>query len=121
VPRHCARPSAGRSGASRTACSRASSTATSGRWTSRSALRACDIHAGRSLEAWEHYLRVGAESRVFGRVLLWGSTVEGEHGWRAACARPVEIFVPAAVTEPVDGLQAYGVPVRLPLREAVPA
>jgi hypothetical protein len=63
----------------------------------------CGIHAGRTLEAWEHYLRVGAEARVFGRVLLWGATVEGEHGWRAACARPVEIFVPAAVTEAVDG------------------
>ena len=81
----------------------------------------CGIHAGRTLEAWEHYLRVGAEARVFGRVLLWGATVEGEHGWRAACARPVEIVVPAAVTEAVDGLNAYGVPVRLPLREAVPA
>ena len=43
---------------------------------------------------WEHYLHVGAESRVFGRVLLWGATVEGTHGWRAARARPVEIFVP---------------------------
>ena len=81
----------------------------------------CGIHAGRTLEAWEHYLRVGPEARVFGRVLLWGATVEGEHGWRAACARPVEIFVPAAVTEPVDGLKAYGVPVRLPFRETVPA
>src|SRR5690242_19430134 len=78
----------------------------------------CGIHAGRTLEAWEHYLRVSAEARVFGRVLLWGATVEGEHGWRAACARPVEIVVPAAVTEAVDGLNAYGVPVRLPLRES---
>jgi len=81
----------------------------------------CGIHAGRTLEAWEHYLRVGAEGRVFGRVLLWGATVEGEHGWRAACARPVAIFVPAAVTEAVEGLEAYGVPVRLPFREAAPA
>ena len=81
----------------------------------------CGIHAGRDLAAWEHYLRVGRESRVFGRVLLWGSTVEGEHGWRAACARPVEIFVPAAVTEATDGLAAYGVPVHEPTREAVPA
>jgi hypothetical protein len=81
----------------------------------------CGIHAGRELAAWEHYLRVGAEARVFGRVLLWGATVEGEHGWRSACARPVEIFVPAAVTVPVDALEGYGVPVRLLLREAVPA
>jgi hypothetical protein len=81
----------------------------------------CGIHAGRDLAAWEHYLRVGRDSRVFGRVLLWGSTVEGEHGWRAASARPVEIFVPAAVTVATDGLAAYGVPVHEPLREAVPA
>lgn len=81
----------------------------------------CGIHAGRDLAAWEHYLRVGRESRVFGRVLLWGSTVEGEHGWRAACARPVEIFVPAAVTVATDGLAAYGVPVHEPTRVAVPA
>jgi hypothetical protein len=81
----------------------------------------CGIHAGRDLAAWEHYLRVGAESRVFGRVLLWGATVEGTHGWRAAAARPVEIFVPAAVTERVDGLGAYGVPVHLPAREVVAA
>jgi hypothetical protein len=56
-------------------------------------------------------------------VLLWGATVEGAHGWRAACARPVEIFVPAAVTEPIEGLEAYGVPVHLvaPAEELVPA
>jgi hypothetical protein len=81
----------------------------------------CGIHAGRELAAWEHYLRVGAGSRVFGRVLLWGATVEGVHGWRAACARPVEIFVPAAVTEPIEGLEAYGVPIHLPARETVAA
>jgi hypothetical protein len=83
----------------------------------------CGIHAGRELEAWEHYLAVGAEERVFGRVLLWGATVEGTHGWRAACARPVEIFVPSAVEVPTDGLCAYGVPVHVlePIREAVPA
>jgi len=71
----------------------------------------------------EHYLHVGIESRVFGRVLLWGATVEGAHGWRAACARPVEIFVPSAVTEPVEGLEAYGVPVHVlePVEAAVPA
>ncbi len=83
----------------------------------------CGIHAGRELAAWEHYLHVGVESRVFGRVLLWGATVEGAHGWRAACARPVEIFVPSAVTEPVEGLEAYGVPVHVlePVEAAVPA
>jgi hypothetical protein len=74
----------------------------------------CGIHAGRELGAWDHYLHVDAEHRVFGRVLLWGSTLEGVHGWRAAEARPVEIFVPSAVTnqeEVAEGLRAYGVPV----------
>ena len=82
----------------------------------------CGIHAGRELGAWDHYLAIDAESRVFGRVLLWGSTLEGAHGWRAAEARPVEIFVPSAVTnqeEVAEGLRAYGVPVHVPLREEV--
>jgi hypothetical protein len=84
----------------------------------------CGIHAGRTLDAWEHYLRVGAESRVFGRVLLWGATVEGRLGWRAARALPVEIFVPSAVERPeevAEALSAYGVPVHMlePAREAV--
>jgi hypothetical protein len=84
----------------------------------------CGIHAGRELGAWDHYLAIDAENRVFGRVLLWGSTLEGAHGWRAAQARPVEIFVPPAVTNPeqvAEGLFAYGVPVHrlVPLREEV--
>jgi hypothetical protein len=76
----------------------------------------CGIHAGRTLEAWDHYLAVDAQSRVFGRVLLWGSVLEGAEGWRAAFARPVEIFVPSAVragAAVADGLRAYGVPVHL--------
>src|SRR5205814_2781898 len=84
----------------------------------------CGIHVGRELGAWDHYLAIDAESRVFGRVLLWGSTLEGTHGWRAAEARPVEIFVPPAVKnqeEVAEGLRAYSVPVHLlvPLREEV--
>ncbi len=84
----------------------------------------CGIHAGRELGAWDHYLQIEPEARVFGRVLLWGSTLEGAHGWRAAQARPVEIFVPIAVTnqeEVAAGLRAYGVPVHVltPLREEV--
>jgi hypothetical protein len=76
----------------------------------------CGIHAGRELSAWEHYLSVDAETRVFGRVLLWGATIEGSAGWRAAFAAPVEIFVPAAVTEAAEvahGLAAYGIPVHV--------
>ena len=74
-------------------------------------------------ERFLHNVECGAEARVFGRVLLWGATVEGTHGWRAACARPVEIFVPSAVIEPVEGLEAYGVPVHVleRLEAAVPA
>jgi hypothetical protein len=76
----------------------------------------CGIHAGRELSAWGHYLSVGEEERVFGRVLLWGTTIEGTAGWRAACAAPVEIFVPAAAAnaeEVAAGLGVYGVPVRV--------
>jgi hypothetical protein len=84
----------------------------------------CGIHAGRELGAWDHYLAIDAETRVFGRVLLWGSTLEGAHGWRGAQARPVEIFVPPAVTnqeEVADGLRAYGVRVHVlaPIGEEV--
>ena len=86
----------------------------------------CGIHAGRELTEWAHYLNVGSESRVFGRVLLWGSTVEGAHGWRAAFARPAEIVVPRVVTdgpEVAEALRVYGVPVRRlePIRDLVPA
>jgi len=86
----------------------------------------CGVHAGRDLAAWDHYLAVGSEARVFGRVLLWGSTIQGAHGWRAAFARPVEIFVPPAVEGPrevAEALCRYGVPVHVlePIREAVPA
>jgi hypothetical protein len=76
----------------------------------------CGIHAGRELAAWEHYLSVEAGNRVFGRVLLWGSTIEASAGWRAERARPVEIFVPAAVEDApavAAGLSDYGVPVHL--------
>jgi hypothetical protein len=74
----------------------------------------CGLHAGRELAAWEHYLTVGDGDRVFGRVLLWGATIEGSAGWRAAQARPVEIFVPATVPDSAavaDGLREYDVPV----------
>ncbi len=86
----------------------------------------CGIHAGRELGAWDHYLAVGAEERVFGRVLLWGAVLEGARAWRGALARPVEIFVPPAVEnadDVADALRAYGVRVHVlePIVEAVPA
>ena len=76
----------------------------------------CGIHAGRELSAWEHYLAVDVASRVFGRVLLWGATIEGRAGWRAARGCPVEIFVPSTVHDAAEvtaGLAAYGVPVHV--------
>jgi hypothetical protein len=77
----------------------------------------CGIHAGRELSAWEHYLAVEPRTRVFGRVLLWGATIEGREGWRAARACPVEIFVPEAVEDArevaVDLAAPYGVPVHV--------
>jgi hypothetical protein len=86
----------------------------------------CGIHAGRELRAWEHYLAVGAEARVFGRVLLWGAVLEGASAWRGELARPVEIFVPPAVVnaeEVAEALSSYGVPVTLlaPVGEPVTA
>lgn len=77
----------------------------------------CGIHAGRDLSAWEHYLAVESNTRVFGRVLLWGATIEGHEGWRAARACPVEIFVSEVVEDARDvGAElaaAYGVPVHV--------
>ena len=88
----------------------------------------CGIHAGKSLGAWQHYLKVGGD-RVFGRALLLGDRVEGNVGWRAAAAYPLEIYVPAALEDAEDiaaGLAVYGVPVEVvgapaPVKEAVAA
>jgi hypothetical protein len=55
---------------------------------------------------------------VIGRVLLWGTVIEAEHGWRATHAYPERIFVPRVrgtfsdeEYRIADGLGAYGVPV----------
>jgi hypothetical protein len=74
----------------------------------------CGIHAAKELEEWSLYLRVASADRVFGRVLLWGSVLEGERGWRGSLAYPLSIVVPAAVPDGeavAQGLLAYGVPV----------
>ena len=79
------------------------------------ALCECGIHAARSLAAWRHYLSVGHD-RVFGRVLLWDGIVEGELGWRAAAAYPLEIRVPARLEQAEEiaaALAVYGVPVEV--------
>jgi hypothetical protein len=83
----------------------------------------CGIHAAKELPEWSHYLRVGSGERVFGRVLVWGSLVEGKRGWRGAFAYPASIVVPAAVhdAEAVgEGLLAYGVPVEIAVRPSPP-
>jgi hypothetical protein len=75
----------------------------------------CGIHAGKSLTAWQHYLKVG-DSRLFGRALLLGARVEGSAGWRAAAAYPLELYVPAELDDPeaiAEGLAVYGVPVEI--------
>jgi hypothetical protein len=75
----------------------------------------CGIHAGKSLAAWRHYLKVGGD-RVFGRALLWGDRVEGSAGWRAATAYPLEIYVPTELPDAeavAAGLSVYGVPVEI--------
>jgi hypothetical protein len=60
--------------------------------------------------------------RVVGRVLLWGSLVECERGWRASRAYPERLFVPLAdengeiacdAGEIARELRVYGVPVEL--------
>jgi hypothetical protein len=82
----------------------------------------CGIHSGKSLAAWQHYLKVGGD-RVFGRALLLGDRVEGSAGWRAAAAYPLELYVPATLEDAEEiaaGLTVYGVPVEVvgaPARE----
>ena len=56
---------------------------------------ACGIYAARRPEDALVYLTGRDEAsvvgRVLGRVALWGLVVEGEHGWRAERAYPVEL------------------------------
>jgi len=55
--------------------------------------------------------------RVAGCVLLWGTLVECEHGWRASHAYPGRIYVHSGADWPLDAdqltgaLASYGVPV----------
>ena len=69
----------------------------------------CGIHAAREPAPALPYLRGRDEpetvARVLGRVALWGTVVEHEHGWRASHARPLELWLPPEL----DGLAApYG-------------
>lgn len=89
----------------------------------------CGIYGVQSAAAARSYLEsqplLGREERVIGRVALWGTVVEGQLGWRASHAYPIELFVPspavvwsglrrrAYVDEILFALQAYRVPVDL--------
>jgi len=59
----------------------------------------CGIYGVRSVSAARPYLDrpplLFRDERVIGRVALWGTVVEGQLGWRASYAYPVELFVPA--------------------------
>lgn len=83
----------------------------------------CGIYAA-TLDYASRYLNDAlpdALTRVVGRVALWGTVVECEHGYRASHAYPVELFVPADPARGwkldlraiVAGLRRYGVPTEL--------
>jgi hypothetical protein len=59
----------------------------------------CGIYGVQSVIAARSYLErpdlLCRGERVIGRVALWGDVVEGELGWRASRAYPIELFVPA--------------------------
>ncbi len=83
----------------------------------------CGIYAA-SLDCVRRYLADSlpeAQTRVIGRVALWGSVIECERGYRATYAYPRALYVPlplrggarAAAGEVASGLGRYGVPVDL--------
>ena len=89
----------------------------------------CGIYGVQSVAAARSYLErpalLSRDDRVIGRVALWGNVVEGQFGWRASHAYPVELFVPAPVVvasglrrrtyvdEILTALEVYRVPVDL--------
>lgn len=88
----------------------------------------CGIHAAHDLETAANYLYLYDDvrqphlrCRAIGRVSLWGSVVEGEHGWRASHAYPERILLPStdragrptAADAIADGLACYGIPIEI--------
>jgi hypothetical protein len=89
----------------------------------------CGIYGVQSVAAARPYLKSPAllyrDERVIGRVAMWGTVVEGPHGWRASRAYPIELFVPSAAVvqggfrrrayldEILVALEEYRVPVDL--------
>ena len=67
-------------------------------------------------------------ARVLGRVLLWGTVVECERGYRASHAYPAAIYVPSdaacdggRLEELACGLAGYGVPIELLIERCLEA
>jgi hypothetical protein len=64
----------------------------------------------------------GSAPCAIGRVVLWGTVVEGTHGWRASHAYPAELWLPDAdrmgvglpgIASIALGLADYGIPVHI--------
>lgn len=81
----------------------------------------CGIYAGR-LSAITEYMAPSAteaEAHVLGRVMLWGTVIECERGFRASHAYPAHLYVPVGGVVAsghhyglvAAALEAYGVPV----------
>jgi hypothetical protein len=82
----------------------------------------CGIYAAdlETVVAYVHPCPRRREWPVLGRVLLWGQAIECTDGWRAACAYPEALYVPATLMgDRRDAvrigmkLERYGVPVEL--------
>jgi len=82
----------------------------------------CGIYGVPSAAAARPYLErppvLGRDERVIGRVALWGTVIEGQSGWRASHAYPIELFIPApAVTQRGLRRRAYANEIRFALEE----
>jgi hypothetical protein len=83
----------------------------------------CGVYATDLARAGAYLLDTlpAARARLLGRVALWGTVVECEHGYRAARAYPLTLYVPVDASPdrsvPADTLAPrlarYGVPVVL--------
>lgn len=90
----------------------------------------CGIYAGTLAVVGTYIARptIAAVTRVVGKVLLWGTVVECERGFRASHAYPARLYLPVGAAGDADGrwgslafglVEAYDVPVEfLPARPA---
>jgi hypothetical protein len=80
----------------------------------------CGFYSAKSLEHLfsMHYRYYDVEANgvfvIVGKVANWGKVIEGDLGWRAQKAYPLEFLVPFEAWKFAKKLkEAYGVPVRL--------